>query len=110
VKLKWAAPESAATSQHPDVGNLSRVGQKCGDLADAPGPTVRRNWAVRPSSRLPRMVNLTEADLDPHQGNFVLNEPSAPTVPTVSPGGTGAIIVIRRTPSSGSSVHSPDLP
>lgn len=77
MKVSCARPDLASTRQHPDVANLSRVGQKWGDLALDPGPAVTRSGRARPSRRLARMLSLAEADLDPHHGNLVLSEPSA---------------------------------
>lgn len=76
VNVRRARPDLAVTRQQPGLANLGHVGQKCGDLAVAPAPTVNRNRPAGASSRLPLILSFAAADPDPHQGNLVLSEPS----------------------------------
>jgi hypothetical protein len=76
VNVRRARPELAVTRQQPGVANLGHVGQKCGDLAVAPGPTVNRNRRAGASIRLPLILSFAAADRDPHHANLVLSEPS----------------------------------
>jgi hypothetical protein len=76
VNVRRARPDLAVTRQQPGLVNLGHVGQKCGDLAVAPGPTVNRNRRAGASSRLPLILSFAAADRDPHHANLVLSEPS----------------------------------
>ena len=76
LNVRRARPDLAVTRQQPGLANLGHVGQKCGDLALAPGPTVNRNRRAGASSRLPLILSFAAADRDPHHANLVLNEPS----------------------------------